>query len=268
MSLVNNTSPSMINEFFQTELGIFWLYIFLSYEIVYLLVNGPLILIELIDIPWIDQYRIQKQKPKIRHQTDLVNLMVRETILHQIFFTISMPILYYILNYFGHVEIFGPRPTWWTILFQIGLFILSEDTLFFWTHYLFHTRWLYQKIHKKHHVYKQPTSVTAVLSDPFEAIQTQFAMWFMPVYLGNTHIVTLSLWVIIRSAQTFFAHSGYDFPYITTQYWFPEWMPGALAHDFHHQHSNWSYGSFFSVWDHIMGTHRLSPRGKEVTSKE
>lgn len=260
-------STSFVERVLQSELLTFWLYIFLSYEIVYILVNGAFLFIELVDIPWIDQYRIQKQKPKIRHQKKIVDLMIRETIFHQIAFTLFMPALFYIFNSFGHVEVFGPRPSWSIILFQIGLFILSEDTIFFWTHYLFHTPWLYQKIHKKHHVYTQPSSFTAVLSDPFEAIQTQFAMWFMPVFLGNTHVFTLALWVTLRAYQTFLAHSGYDMPYITTQYWFPEWMPGALAHDFHHQHSNWSYGSFFSVWDHLMGTHRLSARGKVSQSK-
>jgi sterol desaturase/sphingolipid hydroxylase (fatty acid hydroxylase superfamily) len=210
------------------------------------------------DFPSIDQYRIQKKKKKLRFQTDLVNLMIKQTIVHQISFVLLTPVLHYVFNYFGHVDIHSACPSWSTIAFQLLLFILSEDTIFFWTHYLFHTPWLYKNIHKKHHIYKQPTGVTAVLSDPWEGLQTQFSMWFMPICLRETHIITLSIWVAIRVYQTVLAHSGYNFPYITTQYWMPNLMPGALAHDFHHQHSAWNYGSFFSLWDQLMGTHRLA----------
>jgi len=257
----NNTGFS--SSIFQSDVWLFTSYVIVTYEIVFWLCNSVLIYIELFDIPSIDQYRIQKHKKKLRFQPDIIRLMVKETVIHQISSIFLVPILYYIFNYFGHIDIHGPRPSWSIILFQLALFILSEDTIFFWTHYLLHTPWLYQNIHKKHHVYKQPTGVTAVLSDPIEGIQSQLALWFMPVFLGNTHLFTLCLWLGLRVYQTVLAHSGYNFPYISTQYWLPELMPGAIAHDFHHQHGKWNYGSFFSIWDQIMGTHRLSPSRKQ-----
>lgn len=243
----------------KSDVFVFTWYLFVSYQTVFWIFNTIMLMIEIFDISWIDQYRIQKDKPKIRFQKEIVNLLIKETIIHQITVFLAGPILYYVFTYFGHVELYGERPSWYKIAGCQLLFMLSEDTIFFWTHYLLHTRWLYQHIHKKHHVYKQPTSVTAVLSDPIESIQTQTAMWFMPVFLCQNHIVTLSVWMALRAYQTFCAHAGYNFPYITTQYWLPEWMPGALAHDYHHQHGQWNYGSFFSFWDQIMGTHRTHP---------
>ena len=261
MSTNNTVVPS--TPFFQSDLWLFSTYIFWTYEIMFWLCNSFLIFIELVDIPSVDQYRIQKHKKKLRFQPDLVNLMIKETIIHQITFILFAPILYYSFDYFGHVDVQNERPSWSIICFHLALFILSEDTIFFWTHYLFHTPWLYKNIHKKHHVYKQPTGVTAVLSDPIEVIQTQFAMWFMPMFLKQTHVFTICLWIAVRVYQTILAHSGYDFPYISTQYWLPGLMPGALAHDFHHQHGKWNYGSFFSIWDQLMGTHRLSTSKKQ-----
>ncbi|CAF4306727.1 unnamed protein product, partial [Rotaria sordida] len=95
-------------------------------------------------------------------------------------------------------------------------------------------------------------------------IINQFAVWSILVLLKETHIFTICLWITIRVYQTVMAHSGYNFPYITTQYWLPDLMPGALAHDYHHQHGKWSYGSFFSIWDQLMGTHRLSTSKKQI----
>jgi sterol desaturase/sphingolipid hydroxylase (fatty acid hydroxylase superfamily) len=262
MSTNNTVFPS--TPFFQSDLWLFSVYIIATYETVFWLCNLFLIYIEIYDIPSIDQYRIQKHKKKLRFQPDMVQLIIKETIHHQISTVFLLPLFYYILSSLGHVDVQGPRPSWPTILFQITIFILSEDTIFFWTHYLFHTPWLYKMIHKKHHVYKQPTGVTAVLSDPFEVLQTQLAFWLMPILLKEKHIFTLCLWVAIRVYQTVSAHSGYDLPYISTQYWLPELMPGALAHDFHHQHGKWNYGSFFSIWDQLMGTHRLSTSKKQT----
>ncbi|CAF1148754.1 unnamed protein product [Rotaria sordida] len=259
-----NTSVFPSTSFFQSDVWLFSVYLIATYEIVFWLCNGFLIYIEMFDIPSIDQYRIQKHKKKLRFQPDMVHLMIKQTIRNQISLVFLGPIFYYIFNYVGHVDIQGPRPPWSTILFQIALFILSEDTLFFWSHYLLHTPWLYKNIHKKHHVYKQPTGVTAVLSDPIEGIINQFAVWSILVLLKETHIFTICLWVTIRVYQTVMAHSGYNFPYITTQYWLPDLMPGALAHDYHHQHGKWSYGSFFSIWDQLMGTHRLSTSKKQI----
>jgi sterol desaturase/sphingolipid hydroxylase (fatty acid hydroxylase superfamily) len=259
----NNTVFSTPS-FFQSDVWFFTFYIISTYEIVFWLCNSFLIYIEIYDIPSIDQYRIQKHKKKLRFQSDIVHLMIKETIIHKISSILLSPILYYIFIYFGHIDIHGTRPPWSIIIFQLALFILSEDTIFFWTHYLFHTPWLYKNIHKKHHVYKQPTGVTAVLSDPIETIQTQFAFWFMPMFVKETHIFTLCLWITIRVYQTIIAHSGYNFPYISTQYWLPELMPGAIAHDFHHQHGKWNYGSFFSIWDRLMGTHRSSTSKKQT----
>lgn len=261
----NDTRPASTS-FLHSDVWLFSVYIISTYQIVFWLCNACLIFIEKFDFPSIDQYRIQKHKKKLRFQPDMIRLMIKETVIHQISLFLLTPVLFYILNYFGHVDIQGARPPWSTILLHLALFILSEDTLFFWTHYLFHTPWLYKNIHKKHHVYKQPTGVTAVLSDPIEGVQGLFAFWFMPIYLGQTHVLTLSIWVAIRMYQTVLAHSGYNFPYITTQYWFPDLMPGALAHDFHHQHGKWNYGSFFSVWDQLMGTHRLSSSSAKQTN--
>ncbi|CAF1372303.1 unnamed protein product [Adineta steineri] len=260
--VINNTTMSTTS-FFQSDVWLFCFYVISTYEIFFWFCNGFLLFIELFDIPIIDQYRIQKHKKKVRFQPDIVHLIIRDTIYHQISLFLLIPALYYIFEYFGHIDIQGIRPSWSTILFQLTLFMLSEDTIFFWTHRLFHTRWLYKHIHKKHHVYKQPTGLTAVLNDPFDDVQIQFASWFMPIFIQETHIFTVCIWVVIRAYQAINAHSGYNFPYISTQYWLPELMPGTIAHDFHHQQGKWNYGSFFSVWDQIMGTHRLTTSKKE-----
>jgi sterol desaturase/sphingolipid hydroxylase (fatty acid hydroxylase superfamily) len=255
-----NTSRHLSTPLFSSDLWIFCIYIIGTFEFVFWLCNGFLIFIERYDFPSIDQYRIQKSKIKLRFQADMIQRMVKETIRHQISIILLTPLLYYSLNYFGHLEMHEPRPAWSIVFFQLALFILSEDAIFFWTHFMLHTRWLYVHIHKKHHIYKQPTGVVSVLSDPIEGLQNQLSTWLMPILLKEKHLFTLCIWIAIRVYQTVNAHCGYNLPYVSTQYWFPWIMSGTLAHDFHHQHGKWNYGSFFNLWDRLMGTHRLSTR--------
>lgn len=247
-----------------SDVFIFTVYILGAFEIVFWLLNGFLIFIEAYDFPCIDQYRLQKSKKKLRLQNDMVQLIIKATIRNQITTIFLTPLLYYILTYFGHIELYGERPPWSTILFQLTLFILSEDAIFYWTHYLLHTRWLYKHIHKQHHIFKQPTGVVSVLSHPIENLQNQVSVWFMPALLKEKHIFTLCLWIVIRVYQTVNAHCGYNFPYFTTQYWFPWVMSGPLAHDYHHEYGKDNYGSFFNIWDRLMGTHRLSTSRKRT----
>ena len=259
-----NHTELLSASFFQSDLWLFSIYITGTFEFFFWFFNGFLIFIETFDFPSIDKYRIQKHKKKLRFQPDIVHLIIKQTIHHQLSFILLIPLLYYVLNYFGHVDVQGPRPSWLTICSQLILFIFSEDALFFWTHYLLHTPWLYQNIHKKHHVYKQPTGVVSLLSDPSEGLLNNLGVWFAPALLMEKHIFTLCIWLAIRIYQTVNAHSGYNLPYVSTQYWVPWIMSGALGHDFHHQHGKWNYGSFFNFWDRLMGTHRLSTITKQT----
>ncbi|CAF4286939.1 unnamed protein product, partial [Rotaria sordida] len=51
----------------------------------------------------------------------------------------------------------------------------------------------------------------------------------------------------VRVYQTINAHSDYDLPYISPQYYFPWLLFGTLQHDYHHQHARMNYGSFLTI---------------------
>ena len=245
--------------FYSSEWLTFTVCIYLTFQSVFWIYNLFLLYIEYYDIPAFDQYRIQKHKPKLRFQPEMVRQMIDGTIKHQISLVVFLPFFYRLFSYFGHVSVRTPIPSFWTLLWQITIFVLCEDFLFYWTHYLFHTRWLYKHIHKKHHIFKQPTGVVFVLADPWESLlQNQLAVWIAPLVLfKEKHLFTICLWIFLRVYQTINAHSGYDLPYISGQYYFPWLLSGTLQHDYHHQHARMNYGSFLTLWDRLMNTHRL-----------
>lgn len=244
--------------FYSSEWLTFTICLYVTFQTVFWLYNLFLFYIEYNDIPWIDQYRIQKQKPKLRFQPEIIKQMKSGTIKHQISLIISLPLIYPLLNYFGHVSVRTDIPSFLTISWQIFIFILCEDFLFFWTHYLCHTRWLYKRIHKQHHIFKQPTGVAFILADPWELLlQNQLPVWFAAILFKEKHIFTICLWIFLRVYQTINAHSGYDLPYISPQYYFPGILSGTLEHDYHHQYTKMNYGSFFTFWDRLMNTRKI-----------
>ena len=244
--------------FYSSEWLTFTICIYITFESVFWIYNLFLMYIEYYDIPAIEKYRIQKHKPKLRFQPEMIREIRNETIKHQLTLVFPLSLIYLLLNMNGSVTIRSSIPSLFTILWQITVWILIEDFIFFWTHYLFHTRWLYKHIHKKHHIFKQPTGFVSVLANPLEALlQNQLGIWLGPFLIKDKHLFTLCLWIFIRVYQTVNAHSGYDLPYISPQYYFPWLVSGTLQHDYHHQHARMNYGSFFTIWDRLMNTHKV-----------
>ncbi|CAF3303877.1 unnamed protein product [Rotaria socialis] len=244
--------------FYSSEWLTFTVFIYVTFELVFWSYNLFLVYIEYHDIPMFEKYRIQKRKPKLRFQPEIILEIRNETIKHQLSLIFTLSLIYPLLNLNGHVSVRSPIPPLLTILWQIIACLLTEDFIFYWTHYLFHTRLLYKYIHKQHHIFKQPTGFVSVLAHPLESIfQNQLGVWLAPFLIKDKHIFTLCLWIAIRVYQTINAHSGYDLPYISPQYYFPWLLSGTLQHDYHHQHSKMNYGSLLTIWDRLMGTHKI-----------
>ena len=96
---MNHTELSS-TKFFQSDVWLFSIYILATFELVFWLCNSFLIFIEIYDIPSIDKYRIQKHKKKLRFQPDMIKLIIKGTIRHQISTILLTPLLYYILLFF------------------------------------------------------------------------------------------------------------------------------------------------------------------------
>ena len=148
-------------------------------------------------------------------------------------------------------------PNTFEILVQIIFFMFAEDFTFYFSHRMFHNPIIYNKIHKIHHEYKQPISITLIYAHPFEF----FFGNLMPVIMGplilmkKVHVMTLILWNILRAFETADGHSGYDFP----------WSPFRLLpfsgtaeyHNYHHTHNVGNFSSFFTWLDTLFGTNKV-----------
>jgi 4-alpha-methyl-delta7-sterol-4alpha-methyl oxidase len=138
----------------------------------------------------------------------------------------------------------APLPSLFEIAWQLVAFILIQDTIFYWSHRAFHLPKLFRAIHVQHHTFRHVRGHSAEYSHPVEATANLIA-FMLPAIVLHAHLLTFGIWVLIRVIETVEAHSGYAFTRL------------ASRHAFHHLYAaKGCLGSFFGVWDRIMGTDR------------
>lgn len=152
---------------------------------------------------------------------------------------------YQIISYRGMPDI-RELPTFHWVLFEMAVHILMEEIGFYYSHRLLHSRYLYKHIHKKHHEWTAPISVTAIYCHPIEHIFSNLLPPFFGVFIMGSHVATSWLWFSLAILSTLNAHSGYHLPF----------FPSPEAHDFHHLKFNQCYG-VLGVLDRFHGTDTL-----------
>ncbi len=101
-----------------------------------------------------------------------------------------------------------------TMAWQLVVFVLIEDALFYWGHRTLHeSAVLYKSVHKLHHAFNYSVSIAATATHPLEFILSNVVPFVAGPTLLGAHCATIYMWIIFRMGETIFHHSGYDFPF-------------------------------------------------------
>lgn len=162
---------------------------------------------------------------------------------HVLLFVVTAFVLYPAWSAMGGRSA-APLPSVFEVAWQLVACVLIQDTIFYWSHRALHRPRLYRAIHGKHHTFRHVRGHAAEYAHPIEAIANLIAFMLPAIVLGS-HLFTFGIWVAIRVVETVEAHSGYAFTRL------------ASRHAFHHLYAaKGCLGSFFGIWDRIMGTDR------------
>jgi sterol desaturase/sphingolipid hydroxylase (fatty acid hydroxylase superfamily) len=132
--------------------------------------------------------------------------------------------------------------------------IFFHDTYFYWIHRLMHHPLLYERIHKVHHLSKDPTPWASFAFHPAEAL---LEIGFVPLLiftipLHYTSLIILSLWQVTFNV---IGHLGYEiFPRKMMQHPLFKWMNTSTNHNMHHKYVRCNYGLYFNIWDRLLNT--------------
>jgi lathosterol oxidase len=154
---------------------------------------------------------------------------------------------------FGLVLAFDNHPPLWQVAISFPLVIVLHDAYFYWTHRVFHNRFVFKLLHLEHHKAVQPTVFTAYRFSIIEAcIQGLYPILYVTFFPCN--FATLIFFYVVMIAHDVMIHSGVDFmpKFLVTGPF--GWVCGTMHHDMHHRLGRTNYGLYFRFWDKLMGT--------------
>ncbi|XP_055714010.1 fatty acid hydroxylase domain-containing protein 2 [Phlebotomus papatasi] len=199
------------------------------------------------------KYKIQ---PGTNEPVDNKRLMevIVTVLFNQFVVGIPMSLLAYKIMTFRGIVPNRELPTFHWVLLELAVCILVEEVGFYYSHRFLHSKHIYKFIHKQHHEWTAPISVTAIYCHPIEHIFSNVLPPFLGVLIMGSHVATAWLWFSLAILSTLNAHSGYHLPF----------FPSPEAHDFHHLKFNNCFG-VLGVLDRLHGTDSMFRHTKAYT---
>lgn len=151
----------------------------------------------------------------------------------------------------------------WAYLFlSFFVYLLIQDTYYYWAHRAMHLPRLFRVMHAGHHHSRHPTPFSSFAFDPAEAVVTA---WLLPilVFVIPIHVGVLLALVTVMTVASILNHSGWEvFPRAFVQSAVGRQLITATHHSQHHIRFNANYGLYFRFWDRIMGTDTMAPANR------
>jgi sterol desaturase/sphingolipid hydroxylase (fatty acid hydroxylase superfamily) len=131
-----------------------------------------------------------------------------------------------------------------SLLLNLGWFlmrIVAADFFFYLVHWLFHTSKFLQKIHLKHHEFRDTSSFVAGHKSLLEYILVTITD-LLPIFIFGYDITQLCAWTVIGNAFNLEGHSSLSIFFIPSDF-----------HDLHHTCFKGNYG-IHGFWDRVFNT--------------
>lgn len=145
------------------------------------------------------------------------------------------------------------------------LYLLVQDSFYYWLHRLLHHRWLFRLAHAGHHRSREPTPWASFAFDPLEAVLTA---WLLPAltFILPIHVGVALLVLTLMSVAAVINHCGRELlPPGMVHGPIGDWIIGATHHHGHHQRQQTNFGLYLRLWDRLMKTDAMpevAPRPK------
>ena len=219
-------------------------------------------------IPYFEQYKIQKDRPwpwldereKVRRA--FWDLSARSIKITAINLGIILPVMsiakaFLIDEMLGTVNprAFDTSDEHWPSPAENARNILLMAVLhefgFYVTHRMLHAYPALYRYHKVHHEYKMNTTLAAQHNHPVDHVLSIGGPALLAVSLVNPHSVSVFQWTIYTMMGNLDDHVGYAFPWSPVR-WFP-FSAGTDEHEFHHSKNMGCFGFKLSIFNSLFG---------------
>jgi lathosterol oxidase len=146
-----------------------------------------------------------------------------------------------------------------------ALYLLIQDTYYYWLHRLMHRHAVFRYVHAGHHRSRQPTPFA---SFSFDWAEAALAAWLLPAltFLIPIHPAVIVVLLTIMTIAAVLNHAGSEL----LPEWLVEgpvgaWLISATHHSVHHTHYGANFGLYFRFWDRAMGTDMMPARERPAS---
>ena len=129
--------------------------------------------------------------------------------------------------------------------------LIVFDTWFYWLHRLIHTRPLYRRVHRWHHLTMTPVAWSNNSDRLLDNLFLQ-SYWLVAHFLVPAAPAVLLAHKLYDQVTGVVGHSGYEHGGMWC--WPPSPLVGVTHHDQHHRYFRCNYATHFTLWDRLMGT--------------
>lgn len=129
--------------------------------------------------------------------------------------------------------------------------LILFDTWFYWLHRLIHTRALYGRVHRWHHLTVTPVAWSNNSDRLIDNLFLQ-SYWLVAHFLVPAAPAVLLVHKLYDQVTGVVGHSGYEHGGMWC--WPPSPLVGVTHHDQHHRFFRCNYATHFTWWDRLMGT--------------
>jgi sterol desaturase/sphingolipid hydroxylase (fatty acid hydroxylase superfamily) len=145
-------------------------------------------------------------------------------------------------------------PSAMALLLDISWSLVLYDSFFFIGHFLMHkNRYLYEKVHAKHHTMKAEIRANDAIRHTFLDGTFDVLCSVAALRASRAHPLSRMVYNIVAVYLITEAHSGFDFPW-SFHNLLPSVFLGPVRHRQHHLRGNVEFAKFFRHWDYICGT--------------
>jgi sterol desaturase/sphingolipid hydroxylase (fatty acid hydroxylase superfamily) len=208
--------------------------------------------------PKVEQYKCNNEPWPWEENTKEWMTLFRKTLLLVGFFNLVLvPLTSLLVNSDDHRKPrldYASLPSIPEFICHFIICVLANDTVFYWSHRLLHSKYMYKYIHKVHHEHKITVGFASEYTHPLEfIIGNLLPNASGPMLLGSRlHGYTHLCWIFVRIIKATEAHCGYNFPWSLNNL-----FPMSIESDFHNYHHlsfKDNYGSFTKLWDYLCRT--------------
>ena len=149
---------------------------------------------------------------------------------------------------------------WFMILLSIPFYLFFTDTGIYWIHRMLHHPLIYAPVHKLHHKWVISTPFASHAFHPLDGFAQSLPYHIYVFCFPINKILYLSMFFFVNM-WTISIHDNYHVydGYI---------LNGTEHHTVHHRQFVYNYGQYFTFWDKVCKTHKITDSSKVVKIKE